>query len=839
MNQLPAFERQVPTVLVVDDTSSTLSMLARRLEEQHLRVVVAEEGEEAIARARVVRPDLVLLDVMLPGMDGFETCRRLKADEATRNIPVIFMTALTDTRSKIAGFEAGGVDFVTKPIQLEEVMARVQTHLALHALQRDLARRVGERTAALGEANRMLRILSDCNQAVVRATDEAELLRDICRIIAEVGGYPLAWVGFAEKDEARTVRVVAHDGSEDGYLETASISWGDTELGQDPVGRAIRTGKTTIVQDIHIDPGFSPWRDEVSRRGFGSAIALPLRSDDEEVMGGLNIFSSRTDAFHVEEVLLLTELAGDLAYGIRSLRARIAHAEADALLWRLKEFNEGILRNMGEGLLAVDGREIITFVNPALAALLGYGAKELLGRSWGVLIPPDQQGMVGGRLAPAGRIAAGRHELELLRKDRARVPGLASISVHSSADSPSGGYLMVFTDLSERKQLVHQLVHAQKMEAVGRLAGGVAHDFNNLLSVILGFSDLLLPSFQQEDPRRHHIEEIWKAAGRAEGLTRQLLAFSRRQVLQPQVIELNGILENLEKMLRRLIGADIELHTDLAAKLPCIKADPGQIEQVVLNLVVNSRDAMEKGGTLRIETRAVTLDAVGAGEHGGLPPGAYVALVVSDTGTGIPPGVLPHVFEPFFTTKPEGKGTGLGLSTVYGIVKQSGGHVDVDSEIDRGTTFRIHLPAVTAKNRRARAARSAPVAVVGTETILLVEDEECVRAMARQVLLECGYRVLEAGSGAEALELSAHHAGPLHMLLTDIMLPGGMNGWELTRHLLTLRPGIKVLCVSGYVCDPEIPQGIEARSIPFLPKPFRSSELVQKVRAVLDAPAPT
>jgi len=379
-----------------------------------------------------------------------------------------------------------------------------------------------------------------------------------------------------------------------------------------------------------------------------------------------------------------------------------------------------------------------------------------------------------------------------------------------------------------------QLRQAQKMEAVGRLAGGVAHDFNNLLTVIRGYSELLLGRLGPTDAMRKDMEEVKKAADRASGLTRQLLAFSRRQFIAAKVLDLNALVANMDGMLRRLIGEDIvELCAELDPHAGAIKADPGLVEQVIMNLVVNSRDAMPKGGRLTIETRNVT---IGKGVHLdaiGVEPGSYVLLVVRDTGQGMDAETISHLFEPFFTTKEQGKGTGLGLSTVYGIVKQSGGHITVESAPGRGTTFRIYFPRVDKEVPGTTGGAEAIDPAHGRETILLVEDEPAVRGLVHETLRLHGYTVLEARHGIEALLTSTKYVGPIHLLLTDVVMPQ-MSGPEVAEKLLTFRPGIKVLYMSGYPDHPVFDQGGVSCDTGFLPKPFSPHVLAQKVREILD-----
>jgi two-component system cell cycle sensor histidine kinase/response regulator CckA len=385
------------------------------------------------------------------------------------------------------------------------------------------------------------------------------------------------------------------------------------------------------------------------------------------------------------------------------------------------------------------------------------------------------------------------------------------------------------------RSLEAQLFLSQKMEAVGRLAGGVAHDFNNILTAIGGYADLLMADLPPDDRRRHDVEEIHQATQRAAALTQQLLAFSRRQVLQPKVLNLNALVPNIEKMLRRLIGEDILFATVLHPSLGNVRADPGQLEQVIVNLALNARDAMPDGGRLTIETRNVELDEAYAADHPAVKPGRYVMLAVTDTGVGMDEETKARIFEPFFTTKVRGKGTGLGLATVYGIVQQTGGHIWPYSEPGRGTTMRVYLPRVDAPADPIEHHRdAAPETLRGNETILVVEDEAPVRAVTRQLLERNGYTVLEAPDGPAALALVDGEAGGRHidLLLTDVIMPG-MSGRELAAELNARRPNVRVLFMSGYTDDAVVRHGMLEPGLAYLEKPFRPTALLRKVRGVL------
>lgn len=404
----------------------------------------------------------------------------------------------------------------------------------------------------------------------------------------------------------------------------------------------------------------------------------------------------------------------------------------------------------------------------------------------------------------------------------------------TSTDDECYGRVWFFRNITERKQLEAQLRQSQKMEAIGQLAGGVAHDFNNLLTAINGYSELALQRTKVEQPLKGYLEEIKKAGDRAANLTRQLLAFGRKQMLQPVVLNLNNVIADMNKMLCRLIGEDIRLTAKLDPQLRQIKADPGQIEQVLINLIVNARDAMPQGGDLTIETANFEIDHEYCRSHVGAVPGNYIMLAISDTGCGMSDETKARVFEPFFTTKERGKGTGLGLSTVYGIVKQSGGYVWVYSELGQGTSFKIYLPQLETAIKPVDSKSAEVSAPRGSEKILLVEDDDVVRGLARKVLEDFGYAVIEAGSGEEAFRLSQNHPGPIHLLLTDVVMPE-TSGKEIADRMALLRPSTRVLFMSGYTDEAIVHHGIVDADVEFIQKPFSPTALAKKVREVLDS----
>jgi PAS domain S-box-containing protein len=495
-----------------------------------------------------------------------------------------------------------------------------------------------------------------------------------------------------------------------------------------------------------------------------------------------------------------------------------------------------IFERTAVGIALVDMERRLMECNPALQEILGYRKEELLTKDFFEFVHTDDQSI---DLDLYKKLLSGVHdhyqvEKRYLRKDKGVVWGRVNISLVRDAEKNPQYTIHMVENINEWKRLETQLLQSQKMETVGRLAGGIAHDFNNLLTVIKGYTQLSLIEIGEDHPLRKDIEEIKNAAERAENLTHQLLAFSRRQIMDMKVLDINAVIRNLEKMLRRVIGEDIEMSIILAEDLGRVKTDPHQIEQVILNLAVNARDAMPEGGKLTLEASEVELDEGGPRAHILMTPGRYVMLSVSDTGSGMTPEVKDRIFEPFFTTKGEGKGTGLGLSTVYGIIKQSGGYIWVYSEQGQGTTFKIYLPRVDEEvDELPREYNTGPLPK-GNESILLVEDDSSVRELAARVLREQGYAVLEAANGEEAMRITqAPILKKIHLLLTDVVMPQ-MGGKELGERFKTLYPEVKVLLISGYTDKAVIHQGFIEPDMNLLQKPFSPGTLARRVREVLD-----
>jgi PAS domain S-box-containing protein len=566
------------------------------------------------------------------------------------------------------------------------------------------------------------------------------------------------------------------------------------------------------------------------RDAFGRALEQPGLPISVEYRG-----QHKDRSWRHREVVGVNRLDDPaVAAVVVNYRDTTAHKVAEAALLERERvyratFDEALI---GLAQTSVDGRFLL--VNRRLCDLLGYTADELKDLDFMTISHPDEiaQDVDAKERLLAGAIDRHTREKRYRRKDGSFVWTNLTVSLHRHVSGEPSYFIATIEDITERKRAEAEARQLHKMEAIGRLAGGIAHDFNNLLIAIVGYADLALNQLRAGDPVSRDLQEIRLAGQSAASLTRQLLAFGRKQMLQPEVLDLNIIVSRLNRLLKRLIGEHIRLEWRLASPLARVTADPGQIEQVILNLALNARDAMPRGGTLSIETANVELDAAYAADHPGAAAGPHVMLAISDTGIGMDRAVREHVFEPFYTTKEPGKGTGLGLATVYGIVKQSGGSIFVYSEPEHGTTFKIFLPRAEHAAEVVTVQPHPSGAVGGSETILLVEDQPGVRAVARAALTRHGYTVLEASQGEEALRIVEAHHEEIHLLLTDVVMPA-MSGRELAQELLQRRPAVRVLYTSGYT-DDVVHQDMIESGVAFIEKPFTPSNLLRKVREVLE-----
>jgi two-component system cell cycle sensor histidine kinase/response regulator CckA len=667
-----------------------------------------------------------------------------------------------------------------------------------------------------------LRGLARLSAVIASSLDLDQILGEIARAAAELMNADAAGLWVAD-DLTRTLESRAFSS------ELLAASYPRRRIGFDEglPGWVATNREALVIPDVFAD-GRILAVDWFRQHGLRSAYLVPIVHQDS-LLGVLALNGRGPFDLASEDREMLGTFVGQAALAIRNARLYAEVREA-------RDFLGSIAAHSPAGIVTTDVRGRVTYWSPRAQELLGYRAEEVLGRPVSEL----QRGGLEAARALMRRLRAEdrirEHEAEVLTRDGRWVECRFSLALLRNQAGTTIGTLAILEDTSERKRLEAQLRQAQKMEAVGRLAGGIAHDFNNLLAVIMGHSDLIRAVLRKGDALAHDVEQIRRASERAATLTRQLLAFSRRQFLQPQVIEVNTLVSNLATMLRRLITENIQLELVLHPDAGRVSADPGQLEQVIMNLAVNARDAMPEGGRLTLETAPAQLDQAFVAAHPGSALGAHVRVSIHDTGCGMGPDILAHLFEPFFTTKEPGRGTGLGLSTVYGIVKQHRGYVDVVSEVGRGTSVGVYLPRIEARPPAQRVAVRERLKPGSRETVLFVEDEVALRDLMHRVLAKGGYTVLAAGDGLEALALAEAHPGRIDIVVTDVIMPR-MNGPELVARLRTRDPAIRLLYVSGYTADQLRSQTTDlGADATLLAKPFTSDGLLRTVREVLDRP---
>ena len=1066
-----------PTILVVDDDPTTLGLISDYLAEFGFRVRAASDGKSALKEAQSGQPDLILLDVLMPKMDGFETCRRLKAKEALKDIPVIFMTSLTETADKIKGFQAGGADYITKPFAYEEFLSRIRVHLVSSAnrrqlevqnvqLQEEIARRklaeealreahaaleqrVKERTAELAQANATLMAeITERKRAEESWRENEQMLKSILStspvgisltVDRQIKWANEAWLnifGFKDATECvgQSTRILYPSQEEFDRagkalypkLETGTITETDVKFKRqdgvvfdahiriralDPsdLAKGVIAAITDITErklaEEALRKNEAKYRLLVDNAPIGIILVDKegrildvnpkllkiLGSPSAEATKSINMLTfpplveaGLSEAFERcqrEGMPLesehrytskwgkptclriglrpLSDSAG-IVYGCLAVAEDISDRKRaeEALRVETGRF-QMLAENAPFGLVMVGKDGAFKYINPKFKEILGYDLSDVPnGRVWFRKAYPDPQyrnKVIATWLAdPGGESSGGQrggvfkvtckdgtqktidfkqvgvssgenvlslqditarteaekalraseerfrtlfeesrdavymttregaliamnqafldlfgftkdeaenidilrihshpadrklfldemertgslkdHEVKLWKKDGTEIDCLLSGTLRLDKGGTILGYQGIIRDVTDRKKLEKQLLQAQKMEAIGTLAGGIAHDFNNLLTIVMGFSELMLSDKSEQDPDYEDLRKIHQASQHGADLVRRILTFSRHAESKPRPVKLNREIVEARKLLESTVPKMVQIKILLADDLKPVNADPGQIEQVLMNLAVNAWDAMPEGGILTIQTENVHLDQEYCSVHLGARPGDYAVLSISDTGQGMDKETLDRIFEPFFTTKEVGKGTGLGLAMVYGIVKQHDGHMTCYSELGVGTTFNVYLPVVEMDEER-QEATDKEILGSGSETILLVDDEESVRILGERMLTGRGYTVLTAGNGIDALEVYKQRRGKISLVILDLVMPG-MGGKQCLEELLRIDPRVKVLIASGQALNARLPGTIESGARAFVSKPFKIRELLKKVRAVLDA----
>jgi signal transduction histidine kinase/DNA-binding response OmpR family regulator len=773
-------------VLVIAEEESQRTVVTRALRAEGFDVSDAASGEHAIEAVRLMAPDVVVLNVCGADTSCFDVSRGLKASTSAPLAVLRLSSADTTSEDRARGLDAGADGYLAYPFDPNELRAAVSALIRLK--RREEKRDVSERQSAASERERLLAPLeTECARlaAIFReAPAYLAVLKGPDYVFERVNPAYLQFIGRRDVVGRQLLEAIPEIGNQ-GFIEI--------------LDRVRATGEP-----------FFGWHRPVH---FNRVPGAPLETRYADMAyqrlvdadGDYSILSHGVD---VTEHVLAAE---SLRRTEQRMRDQFAKFPVPTYLWEAR----------GDDFVLLERNEA------ALDAFPNFG-DEPIGRTARELFPNREEILEDMRKCLRENVVV-RRSTEGSAKTSA---GRRSFELTIGPQQPDR-VLVHAIDSTERTQLEAQLRQAQKMEAVGSLAGGVAHDFNNLLTVIGAHSAFLLESLDSSDPRHEDADAIHQAGIRAAGLTRQLLAFSRKQILKPRLLDLNAIVAETQKMLGRLLGEDIEILTRLGSDLGRVVADASQIDQVLMNLAVNARDAMPYGGVLTIATRNVTLAEEISSSECVVPPGDYAVLEVSDTGVGMDASIQARLFEPFFTTKGPGKGTGLGLATVYGIVKQSGGYILVESAPGFGTTIQVFLPLAATAGESEERQVAEGAALGGMETVLLIEDEPAVREIAKRVLRRQGYAVLEAASGAEALATSAAFAADIDLVISDAVMPG-IGGAEAVRLLQEQRPGMKALIMSGYTDDEMVRRGIVSSAIPFVQKPFLLADFARAVRDALD-----
>jgi PAS domain S-box-containing protein len=820
-------------ILLVEDSPTQAEDLKYTLERHDFDVLIAGNGIEALSLIRAHKPTMVISDIVMPEMDGYQLCREIKNDEELRDLPVILLTALSDPRDVVRGLECGADNFITKPYDEHKILSRIQYILANKHLNDMENTQLGVEVILAGEKYfiksdriQILNLLLSSYEAAIQKNDELLKAQNELMLFNEQ---------LEQTVESRTAALRESEGRYRLLLESV----------------------TDYVYTTLVDNG----RPVATSHGSGCGAVTGYTSVEYTADPDLWI-----RMVHEEDRPIVLEQADSVLAGKTpfTIEHRIIHKDGRVCWIR----NTPVPRYNREGsLIACDGivtditerkraeeeirkgkaeweRTFDAIVDPIMIVDLGYRimrANKAMADKLGVT-PDETTGLTcyttaHGMDEPppycpyAQLLVDGLPHMAEIHEPRLGGHFFISGSPLNNLDGKLYGCVCNYRDITERKLLESQLFQAQKMEAIGQLAGGVAHDFNNILTAIIGFSTLIEMNLDKNDPQRENLNHVLAGADRAAELTRSLLTFSRKQIINPQLVNLNEIIRKIEKFLKRIIGEDIDLKTSITPGALTINADSGQIEQVLMNLSANARDAMPKGGLLSLETGTVDMDADYVKLHGFGEPGCYALISVSDTGEGMDETICKKVFEPFFTTKEVGKGTGLGLSIVYGIIKQHNGFINVYSEPDKGTTFKIYLPLIQSATE-GKDIREEEVLVGGTETILVVDDDTSLRELAEKFLRMFGYTIITAVDGEEALALFRENREKIDLVILDIIMPK-MNGKDAFDEMRKINPDIKSIFISGYTRDIIHKRGLLDQSLEFVSKPLNPKKLLIKVREVL------
>jgi two-component system cell cycle sensor histidine kinase/response regulator CckA len=828
-------------ILIAEDSPTQAAQLGHHLTSWGYRVFTARNGREALAHTAKRKPSIIITDVVMPEMDGYTLCKNLKSQAALKDVPVILLTSLATPKDVLQGLECGADNFIRKPYdpryllsRVEHILANVELRQSEQAPSTGVHLQFGGKTYSIdAEKQQILDLLISTYEGAIQINQELsakqlELARERDLLHTLMDNVP-DFIYFKDI-EGRYTRVNRAFEAALG-AESASEILGKTDFHFFPEAFA----RASAEEERQILESGSPLvaKEELVQKPDGSQVWLSTtKMSIRDIVGSTtgtfgvsrDISQSKRDEAEIRKAKEVLEQrvrarTSELAEAYHRLEQELAEKERAQQLERETQARFQFLFEHNPLPMWVYDARTRRFLEANKTAIVHYGYS----------VEQFKRMQVDDILQSAETAEPDPREF----KHRLRDGRIIDVHVTGHAIHWRGlpAMLEVAQDLTEQKRLQREFLQAQKMEAIGTLAAGVAHDFNNLLTIIIGYSSSIQERLESDDPAQEEIEEISRAGQRAATLTRQLLAFSRKQIFRPIVLNLNDTVAEMDRMLRRLIGEDIELITELDPSLAFVRADPGQLEQVIMNLAVNARDAMPGGGKLLIQTSNVK--GTDAGDANSALPASYAQMSITDTGTGMDAATLARIFEPFFTTKEVGKGTGLGLSTVYGIVERSGGKVQVKSELGRGTTFQILLPNAVGEPAPAKTVRSRRASTANA-TVLVVEDEDALRSLECRLLERNGFTVLWARNGPEALHVCERYSGTIDLLVTDVVMPQ-MSGTELVEKLVEARPRLKVIFTSGYTDNPVVLQRVLAKEAEFLGKPFEPDLLLAKVEELLQA----
>ena len=759
------------------------------------------------------------MDIHLQGaMDGIAV-----AEEIRRRfrLPVIFLTAYSEDITLDRAKLAEPLGYILKPFNDRELKSTIEIGLYKHRAEEEIRR-----------LNRLYDVLSQVNQAIVRVQSREELLQSVCRIIVERGAADLAWIGWLDRDTSR-IDPVAVFGKRTDLLLGSTFYADDRPEGQGNPGKAIREGTAFACDECGANTCCYPPTHTPARFGFRSCGSFPLRFQGE-LCGALTIFTTEPGFFREREMELLKEVSTDVSSAIDKIADHLLRRQTqEALAYSNERLALALAASrMGVWEWNIETNEV--FWSPECYDIIGMKHPDPTLESFTSLIHPEDAGRVMDE-ANRAIVEKGAYTSEF----RVVRPGgkVRWLSNYGQATYGEDGVPLRLTgtvlDITDKKQAEEALRQSQKLEEIGRLAGGVAHDFNNILTVISGYGDILRANLSCDDSLAEYVDQILSSAAKAANLTQNLLAFSRKQPIRPNLCDLNGVVKRSKEFLSRIIGEDIEVETNLWASPLVVMADQNQLDRVLVNIAANARDAMPEGGILSISTSEFTIEDTFIREHGYGEVGSYAAVSISDSGIGMDEDTLGKIFDPFFTTKEIGKGTGLGLSMVYGIVKQHNGYVLARSELRKGTIFTVLLPKTESQSSEESVGEATCILPRGDETILLVEDEENVRKYITLVLSSYGYRVLDACDGKDALNQFARHKDSVALCILDVVMPK-MNGKDLLNQLRELKSDIKVLFMSGYSDDILEQKGLSHSKFDITPKPIRVPDFLSDIRRAID-----